>query len=948
MASDEHRSAWFPVEPERQPFEDAPTPADVTDEPTPLPAPTTAPPTAMPSFDDVMAPSPTPHSGAIKNDHPFELTPSRPSVTRPATAPIAHVTAQDSTPQEVTAQDSSAQDSTPQEVTARDSSAQDSTPKAPVLSPYLNAERPVAPRYSFEPSTEGVFQPATPELAPAPAPTPNADESWMPDRRAGSPATGPISTTPIDTSAVVDASSEQASPAGFEAPTPESQPPIMYAPWTGAIPQVQFPVPTTETVPTAVVESEPEPEPEPEPESAPEPTPTAQPEPDPEPDPEPLLAPAYQVDAPVLVRGLMPTPIEAEDGDLVAPVLPPDAAEIQPRGSDPLRDFASPEASDAATPTPPQRPAQDDVPDGTDAVRQLGASALSMASLEAAGAPTPRGGVPLIGSERHGMPSFGEEEPFVPRFEPFGGVVPAAVPTVSFTTPMPTPQPVSPLSDVAVPESDEPAYMPKELIVETELPSINGEVKDADQTVAEATAPPARRWPAVDPTEVEFARGEQIAVEAGAFGSEPPESVDGLNEGALRHYFTPAPSWDGILVGEVETPPSPAAQAGDDFVQEPPDFSADADAEFAVADDADAEFAAADDADAEFAAADDADAEFAAADDADAEFAAAPPVVLDTPPIPPMTPVASFFAATAGRSAARADDPESATQATPPGDTDPREASAPETAPTGPLRTESVSTTATPYTPSTGEWARPTFTPSDAVTEQDGMAQISDIAEFNVTVAAAAAAASSVDTATQESAMSDVKDKKISKPWRLVLWIVLGALVAGAAGALVYLQFFLPDPIILPVPTITAAAPAPTAEPMKVTDSSDFVMAMPATVGTNVLVDYTVTDTAGDSTLPARAAEHVTLKYGPGSTSEVFTVEAYQHYNEADAQTAYDSYATGSTDVKDVTVNGTTVGKRAHFTEGSAGTVVWRNGTAVFDLTGPAGEVLSFYEHFGI
>ena len=109
---------------------------------------------------------------------------------------------------------------------------------------------------------------------------------------------------------------------------------------------------------------------------------------------------------------------------------------------------SSREAPTRCAPSPPRRPGQlhhrrtagldqEYVPDVGDPVRKLGASALSTASLEAAGAPTPRGGVPLIGGDGDVMPSFGEEEPFVPRFEPLGGVVPAPVPTVSFTTPKP-------------------------------------------------------------------------------------------------------------------------------------------------------------------------------------------------------------------------------------------------------------------------------------------------------------------------------------------------------------------------------------------------------------------------------------------------------------------------------------------------------------------------------
>jgi hypothetical protein len=228
------------------------------------------------------------------------------------------------------------------------------------------------------------------------------------------------------------------------------------------------------------------------------------------------------------------------------------------------------------------------------------------------------------------------------------------------------------------------------------------------------------------------------------------------------------------------------------------------------------------------------------------------------------------------------------------------------------------------------------------------MAQVGDTAGPNATNAAPPKGTSTEEAATGESLEAAGKVGKVHKRRRLVLWIILGALVAGAATFLVYRLYFPPDPVILPTPTATAQAAAPTAQPIAITDASTFVSSMPTVVGTDVLVDYTVTDPVGDPTMPVRTAEFVTLDYGPGLSSRVFTVEASQHYNQTDAQTAYDSYAAGVTNVKDVVVNGDTVGKRAFSTSGSKGTVVWRNGTAVFDLTGPADSVLDFYEHFGV
>ncbi len=1015
MDSDEQRSPWFPVQPEGQPSEDQAATPETAHEPTTPAVPATSPPATGPSFDDVLAPpqsappqsapAAVPPAGVTNGGHPFELTPSRPSVTRPPTTPIPHVTARDDLPQ----------DDLPQDVAPQDVAPQVSQPQA--FSPYLNAERPGAPRAAYEPPVAEVFEPVTPAFAtpepftpePAPvspepvasapvfsmpadaSPTPSADDAWAQDRRAGSPTTGSINTGPINTvpnntdpvatSPFTSGPIEQVRPPVAETPRPDSQQPILYAPWTGAIPQVQPQAPSATPVQTPMYERTPEPV-----------APSGYEAP-----------PVPEAAEPFLVHGLVPTPIEADDGEIVAPILPPDATEIQPQGADPLRDVPNPSAP-VTDSTPQWRSANEYVPDAPDPVQRLAASALSNASLEAAGAPTPRGGVPLVGGAGDPMPSFGEEEPFVPRFEPFGGVVAAAVPTVSFTTPKPVSQPIStpptsPLSDLAIPESDEPAYIPKEDFLETEPWYSNDAPAEAQvptheqaepqqlapEQVAPEQAAPARPWAAVDPAEVEFVEGETLAVESGAFGSATPDAVEARDQSASYRSTEPmAPSWEGIMGGATETPYSPA-------VPDAPTHGTHS--QFPTVDDPASAPTGAASWDDEVTAIEntfDPQATRFPSDAQDVPGEASAPIgnesapdggFAPTTPLPPVTPVASFFAATAARNARRFDDVEGDGQVMPADGPYPTDAVAPDPTPTRPLyselahstpadtlRPEPIHTTATAYTPPTGEWARPAFAHSDAVTQVDGMAHVEETSEFNSAAVAAASpssndrtsverasthSASPADRATAEDEPGDkppleVTTRKTHRRRRLVLWIVLGALLAAAAGTVLYRLYFLPEPLILPVPTVTAAAPAPTAEPVTVTDSSDFVKAMPGTVGTDVLVAYEVTDTVGDLTLPARTAEKVTLEYGPGSSSKVFTVEAFQHYNEDDAKTAYDSYATGATDVEDVTVGGTDVGKRAYSTKGSTGTVVWRNGTVVFDLTGPSDDVLHFFEHFGI
>ncbi len=184
---------------------------------------------------------------------------------------------------------------------------------------------------------------------------------------------------------------------------------------------------------------------------------------------------------------------------------------------------------------------------------------------------------------------------------------------------------------------------------------------------------------------------------------------------------------------------------------------------------------------------------------------------------------------------------------------------------------------------------------------------------------------------------------------RLILIIVAAALVAGVIGVLVYRTYLLPEPVTMPTPTVTAEPRVPEGEPIAIEEeASEFLSAMPLQVGADVLMAYEVLDPVGDQSLPARAAEHLKLSYGSGVGEPVYTVHAYQHYSVDDAQAAYDAYAAGAPDVADVTVDGDVVGQRAFQAASARGQVVWRNGTAVFVVTGPASDLVHFYERFGV
>lgn len=103
-------------------------------------------------------------------------------------------------------------------------------------------------------------------------------------------------------------------------------------------------------------------------------------------------------------REPVPQTVEADDdGELIAPVRPPSAAEVLP----PL-----------GVATAPTDDATEEGAQPRDAVRMLGESAVASAALSAAGAPTPLGGVPMVpANDAVQAPSFADGSPlFTPQF----------------------------------------------------------------------------------------------------------------------------------------------------------------------------------------------------------------------------------------------------------------------------------------------------------------------------------------------------------------------------------------------------------------------------------------------------------------------------------------------------------------------------------------------------
>ena len=659
--------------------------------------------------------------------------------------------------------------STPEPAVEREGAPEPSTP-----APYGNLSS-AAPDTPSEP-----FSPPAPEARPSPSPSAAAAFFGVQrEHAAAQREPDPVEPRPAEAEHAASAfeQSPQEPPAEREAPRSPTMSPYLsgtrpqtdhrtyeppghasaqdaWAPRTPPVPPVTGAVPTVR--PDDLTPTKPQ-----MPHSAHTPTPSFTPEPEPEPE-------------------AIPTPIEAEEPEIIAPILPPPPSEIMPRSDEEGQDSPGAPGSDPAQWSPPPT---SEAPDATrfapappDSVRQLGASAVSNASLQAAGAPTPTGGIPHVDGQDDSFPSFGDEEPFVPRFEPPLREAPPQPPSVSFAPP--TARPVSPLSDVDVPETDEPAYAPR--VELSSSPPPPGESRK-----------PSRPWASVRDDDVEFA----------------------------------APS---ILPGVG--------------------------------------------------------LEAAMLTDARADMSSAP-------------------------------------------DEDPTRNWAPPAATQAPI----VSRRAVGDPPS-GDVPRADLSPSGITSDR----------------AAGIGAKGEAFPADATADGHDVTEVAPRRGKRWIWWLLLGLVVAAGAGILIYRTFLLPEPLTLPVPTITANPSAPSIEPISIEEPTDFVAALPDTVKTNVLVDYESIDPVTEPTLPARVAEHYTLSYDTGAGRADYVVEAYQHYNEDDAQVAYEYYAEGATDVEPVLVDGEQVGERALRTETSTGTVVWRNVTAVFVLTGPADSVLDFYEHYGV
>ncbi|WP_062209932.1 hypothetical protein [Demequina oxidasica] len=176
--------------------------------------------------------------------------------------------------------------------------------------------------------------------------------------------------------------------------------------------------------------------------------------------------------------------------------------------------------------------------------------------------------------------------------------------------------------------------------------------------------------------------------------------------------------------------------------------------------------------------------------------------------------------------------------------------------------------------------------------------------------------------------------------------IIVGIVVLVGIGFAVWALFFNSSEPVEPLEvTVTAEAMA-TIEPVAPTDPSDFLAAMPTTVGAYALTNSVATVADPDAEPDeSGVAESDTLTYTDG-TNEI-QVTAWQHYDVGAAQTTFEALNDGGTDPEPVVVDGAEVGSQVTIANGADSTILWINGTAVFTAVGPADAVAGFVDGFG-
>lgn len=187
--------------------------------------------------------------------------------------------------------------------------------------------------------------------------------------------------------------------------------------------------------------------------------------------------------------------------------------------------------------------------------------------------------------------------------------------------------------------------------------------------------------------------------------------------------------------------------------------------------------------------------------------------------------------------------------------------------------------------------------------------------------------------------------------WRrfpLWAWIVAGVVLVGVIVAVVLMLTTedTPEPIVLDAETVTAEAPTPAVEPIERTPATAFETALPSVVRGWAVAS----DEAAPELLAAGALEGRTLTYTDGAEDPVELTLLAGQWATVEAADAHLNSVVATlgavTESGQVPAEGAPLGRFAVVDSGDTATVVWTNGSAVLQLTGPTDAVREAYLAF--
>ena len=173
--------------------------------------------------------------------------------------------------------------------------------------------------------------------------------------------------------------------------------------------------------------------------------------------------------------------------------------------------------------------------------------------------------------------------------------------------------------------------------------------------------------------------------------------------------------------------------------------------------------------------------------------------------------------------------------------------------------------------------------------------------------------------------------------------VLVGLLVMGGIAYAIVQSWPEEEPVELTPQVVVGVPEEATHDPISIDNPTDFQAALPQAVGLYSLTGYEVPDVESLD-LTARVAEVTLLTYEYQET--ILAARAVQHFDVETAMAQFEEIAADGTGRAPVLAGGTEVGERVTISATDSDTVVWRNATAIFSVTGPADAVQEFFANF--